>query len=250
MLPIGLFSYVYFVNGSQCWGGFSKRAFTNWGPMVYLAIPGLIAVTCEFVAFELLTFFAAHIDTASLAAQSVLLTTASTTFQVQFPLSITASTRVGNLIGARLTESAKVAKKVTLWAAVVVGVMNMILLSSLRFKITYLFNSDPKVVALVANVLPLVALFQLVDSMATNCSGVLRGVGRQKITTYVHLPAYYVVAMPISIVTAFTLNWGLFGLWIGVTLALLLVSVVEFIYIQYLDWDRCVDAAVRRNSMG
>jgi multidrug resistance protein, MATE family len=30
MLPILLILYVQFVEGSECWGGFSMRAFTNW----------------------------------------------------------------------------------------------------------------------------------------------------------------------------------------------------------------------------
>ena len=31
LLPLLLFLYVWLVDGSQCWGGFSKRAFSNWG---------------------------------------------------------------------------------------------------------------------------------------------------------------------------------------------------------------------------
>lgn len=31
LLPLFLFLYVWLIDGSQCWGGFSKRAFTNWG---------------------------------------------------------------------------------------------------------------------------------------------------------------------------------------------------------------------------
>lgn len=31
LTPILLVAYVYFVDGKQCWGGFTKRALTNWG---------------------------------------------------------------------------------------------------------------------------------------------------------------------------------------------------------------------------
>jgi multidrug resistance protein, MATE family len=31
LMPILLLLYVLFVAGYECWGGFSKRAFTNWG---------------------------------------------------------------------------------------------------------------------------------------------------------------------------------------------------------------------------
>lgn len=31
LIPILLVAYVYFIDGRQCWGGFSKRALSNWG---------------------------------------------------------------------------------------------------------------------------------------------------------------------------------------------------------------------------
>ena len=43
----------------------------------------------------------------------------------------------------------------------------------------YLFNNDPKVVALVASVLPLVSLFHVFDATAVVAGGVLRARGKQ-----------------------------------------------------------------------
>lgn len=53
LLPILLWIYVYIVNPSslECWGGFTKAAFTNWGPMAKLAIPGIVMVETEWLAF-------------------------------------------------------------------------------------------------------------------------------------------------------------------------------------------------------
>jgi multidrug resistance protein, MATE family len=31
LMPLLLLLYVVFIDGSQCWGGFSRRALTNWG---------------------------------------------------------------------------------------------------------------------------------------------------------------------------------------------------------------------------
>lgn len=45
LMPLLLFFYVKYVDGSQCWGGFSKRAFTNWWIMIKLALPGMIMVS-------------------------------------------------------------------------------------------------------------------------------------------------------------------------------------------------------------
>lgn len=199
LLPLTLFSYVYFVDGKQCWGGFSKNAFKNWVPMVKLALPGLIMVLAEFLAFEILTLASSYLGSTHLAAQSVLSTITALTFQIPFPMSIAASTRIANLIGATLSQPAKMAARVALVAAVFVGILNVTLLSSLRNFIPRLFTNDEDVRQLVAQILPLCAAFQLFDALAANCNGILRGLGRQEIGGYVNLFAYYVVSLIIPV---------------------------------------------------
>lgn len=75
--------------------------------MVKLALPGLVMIEAEFLAFEILTLASSYFGTAHLAAQSVLSTITALTFQVPFAISIAASTRIANLIGATLTDAAK-----------------------------------------------------------------------------------------------------------------------------------------------
>jgi MATE family multidrug resistance protein len=249
LMPFFLFLYVYFVAGSECWNGLTKRAFRNWGPMIQLALPGLVMVEAECLAFEVLTLASSWLGTTPLAAQSILSTIASIAFQIPFPVSISGSTRVANLIGATLVDAAKTSAKVTMGGAVIVGLLNMIVLSSLRHYMPLLFTSDEEVIKLVAGVLPLCAAFQLFDALAANCNGIMRGIGRQEIGGYVQLFSYYAIAMPISFGTTFGLNWGLFGLWSGVAIALCLVSIIEMIFLTQADWNRAVTDALRRNAM-
>ena len=250
LLPIGLFLYVRFFSksGMSCWNGFTRKAFSNWTPMVKLALPGVIMVEAEMIAFEVLTFGASFFGTTELAAQSVLATLTSITYQIPFPLSIAGSTRVANLIGATLSDAARVSTRVTFTAAVFVGILNVTLLSALRNLIPQLFTSDAEVIAIVSDILPLCAAFQLFDALAANCNGILRGLGRQEFGGYTQLFCYYVIAMPISFGTAFGLGWGLWGLWTGVAIALGIVAAIEFTYLYgFLDWDRSVEEAKLRN---
>ena len=166
--------------------------------MIRLSLSGLIMVEAEVLAFEVLTLAASFFGgTSYLAAQSVLATVISATFQLPFPISIAASTRIANLIGATLATSAKKAAKVAAFTAAAVGLINVILLSSLRGYIPQLFTSDPEVIEKVARVLPLCAAFQLFDALSACCNGILRGLGRQEIGGYVQVICYYLVAMPI-----------------------------------------------------
>jgi len=90
----------------------ASAALTIIGPMIKLALPGMIMVEAQYFAFEVLTLAASQFGSAHLAAQSVLVTVTSTTFNIPFPLSIAASTRVANLIGARLSGAARTSAKV------------------------------------------------------------------------------------------------------------------------------------------
>ena len=51
LLPLLLLLYVGLVDGSQCWGGFSTMAFDNMGIVFRLAVPGMIMVEAEWLAF-------------------------------------------------------------------------------------------------------------------------------------------------------------------------------------------------------
>ena len=188
--------------------------------MIRLALPGLVMVEAEALAFEILTLGSSYFGTTALAAQSVLSTLTTTTFQIPFPISVAASTRVANLIGATLSDAAKTAAKVAYVMAIGVGIFNLVILSSLKDFIPKLFTSDPDVTTLVSNILPICAAFQLFDSLAANSNGILRGLGRQEVGGYIQFFCYYAVAMPISFGTAFGLKWELYGLWTGVALAL------------------------------
>lgn len=250
LMPILLFLYVRFIDGYQCWGGFDRKALKNWMPMIKLALPGLVMVLAEFMAFEILTLSASWLGPTPLAAQSVLGSITGITFQIPFPMSVAASTRIANLIGATLALPAKTAAKVAMVFAIGVGIFNLLLLSLLRDFIPRLFTPDEEVIDLVAKLLPLCAAFQLFDALACNCNGILRGLGRQEIGGYVGLFAYYVVGLPISFGTGFGAGWGLYGLWSGPAIALGIVAAIEGVFIYKTSWERAVEDAHRRNAMG
>lgn len=247
LLPLCLFGYVALVDGRECWNGLDRRALRNWWPMIQLAIPGLITMLAEFLAFEILTLAASRLGLTALAAQSVISTVTVITFQAPFAIGISASTRIANLIGAGLPITAKLAAKVDIVAATIFGALNIILLSSLRNFIPSLLTDDPLVSAAVSKALPVCAAVQLFDSLATNCNGILRGLGRQEIGGYIGFLAFYVIAFPISFWTAFGLEWGLQGLWAGPVVGLAVVALVEGWFICAMSWEKAVEEAKERN---
>ncbi|KAK3940412.1 mate-domain-containing protein [Diplogelasinospora grovesii] len=246
LLPLLLVLYVRCFEGSECWKGFSWKAFSNWGPMIKLALPGMIMIEAQFSVLEILTIAAGQFGTAQLAAQSVLVTVTSTSFNIPFPLAIATSTRVANLIGAHLSSAAQTTAKVAIAAGCLVGLFNLTILATLRRQLALVFTADKDVVEIASTAMLVCAVMQVFDSLAAVSHGLLRGVGRQAIGGYANLFSYYFVALPISLSTAFALGWKLSGLWIGVTLGLAVVSALELLYLYNADWESAVAAAEAR----
>jgi multidrug resistance protein, MATE family len=214
--------------------------------MIKLALPGMIMIEAQFFVLQVLTISAGQFGTANLAAQSILISVTSTAFNIPFPLSIAASTRVANLIGTRLVDAARTSAKVALVAGLLVGSFNMIILGTLRFQLPLIFTDDAEAASIAARVLPVCAMMQVFDSLAAISHGLLRGIGRQVIGGYTNLFSYYFVALPISLATGFTLGWQLSGLWVGMTAGLAFVSATELLYLYCADWDRAVEQAEAR----
>lgn len=166
------------------------------------------------------------------------------TVQIPYAVAVAGAVRVGNLLGAQRPKLAQTASRVAMGLAILIAGVNSILLIVLRYRWGRLFSSEPEVVAAVAQVLPLVALFQLSDGLSGAAGGLLRGAGKSGIGAFINIIAYYVLGIPIGIAVAFTgPKWGLAGLWVGLTIALSSTGVLMSYVIWTMDWEKASDLA-------
>ncbi|KAI1817547.1 MATE efflux family protein [Poronia punctata] len=250
LLPVFLVLYIAFIKGSQCWGGFSIRALANWGPMMKLALPSMIMVEAEFLAFEAITLMCSTFGTGHLAAWGIIASMNTVSWQVPFAMSIASSSRIANLIGAGSPEAAKTTAKMAFLMTCVVSATTLTIYASARFYIPQLFTSDPSVIAMTAAVLPIAAVMQFFDGISTGAHGLLRGIGRQSVGGIANLVAYYVISLPISVFLGFKLGWKLEGFATGLTVGLITVSAIEYIYLIKADWYKATKEAEARNAEG
>ncbi|KAI5949386.1 ERC1 [Candida jiufengensis] len=240
------------INPRRCWGGINlKQAFEGWGNLASLAIPGLIMLEAEFIAFEILTLMASYINTKSLAAQSIGTTMASLTYQVPFAIGIASSSRIANFLGAGLADSAKVTTKVSLAFGGVISILNFLALYSFRRPIANAFTNDQEVIDIVLGIMWLIALMQVSDALNANSAGCLRGQGQTKIGGIVNLISYYLIGIPLSVYLSFYSPWrgSLHGLWIGCTVALTIIGVVQSYYALFADFNKLCDDARHRTTI-
>ncbi|KAL5115478.1 hypothetical protein ACEQ8H_006619 [Pleosporales sp. CAS-2024a] len=250
LLPILLWLHVYFVNPSalQCWPGFTRQACRHWGPMARLAVPGILMVETEWLAFDILTFSTSYLSTAHLAAQSIVMSLAVAMYHVPFSVGVAVSTRLGHLIGAGCLSSARRATRTYMVTFVVIGVVDFGFLTATRNALPKAFSSDAQVVAIVSTVLPLLAVFQCCDATTALANAMLRGLGLQAMGGCANLLVYHVIAVPLALFWCFAKDGKLVGLWAGCAVGSSCITVIEGVYMYCYDWKRAIDAAKTRDE--
>ena len=57
-------------------------------------------------------------------------------------------------------------------------------------------------------------------------TGALRGAGDTRTPMLCHFTAYWIIGLPLGAWLCFARGWGALGLWIGLSLALILIGIV------------------------
>ena len=87
-----------------------------------------------------------------------------------------------------------------------------------------LFVHDAAVIVLASHVLLVGGLFQIFDGIQTVSTGALRGLGETRSPMLANLVGFWVIGLPLGFVLCFVLKWGIYGIWIGLTLALVVIA--------------------------
>ncbi|KAI8343444.1 mate-domain-containing protein [Chlamydoabsidia padenii] len=243
-----LLGYInYLGHGKEGWGGWNwEECMKDWGVFMRLAIPGMLVVMSEWWAFEIASLASSYLGTLDLAAQSIVMTLSSCTYTIPYGLGVAVANRVGNSLGEANGQKAQHATMTALGFAVGLSALNSVVLLLMKDSIGFLFSPDKQVVALVAQVLPLLAFFQIADSLASVCGGIMRGLARQRISAKVNLVAFYGVALPSGFYLTFVLHQGLMGLWFGLCIALFLCAFGQAINLYGVNWQYEADKAHHR----
>lgn len=241
--------YAYYFVPRTAWTPIGRGVWQRWGLLARLGIAGIVQTASAWWSWELIGLAASFLGPVSLAAQSVLLLSASFTFQAPFALGAATSVRVGNLLGEGKARRAGIVTHASMAIAVAVGCIWSTMFLVFRTKWAYLFNNDPEVVSIVASVLPITAVYQVFDGTNNVGGGVLRARGMQVIGAWLNLSAYYILGIPIGILLAFHFDFQLAGLWIGLMVALMYSSILSvWIGIVRADWE--VEATKARERAG
>lgn len=194
--------------------------------LIALGLPAAVQISLEIGVFALVTALIGHLGATSLASHQIAMNTVSLTYMVPLGISSAAAVRVGQAIGRRDPQGAADAGG----SAIIFGAGFMTLagLGLLLFPraIGRIYTPDPAIIRSTVLLLAAGAAFQLFDGIQTVATGALRGAGDTRTPMICHFTAYWVIGLPFGAWLCFGRGWGAFGLWAGLSVALILIGVV------------------------
>ncbi|KAM5586076.1 protein DETOXIFICATION 18 [Rosa sericea] len=229
-------------NFEHTWEGFSLEPFQYIMTGLKLALPSATMECLEEWAFEILVFMGGLMPnstrTTSLLAMCV--NTQEIGYMVTYGLSVTASTRVSNELGAGNPGRAKNAMLVTLKLSLILS-FTIVLALTFGHNIwaRCFIDSSSNYSVLIedfASMTPLLAVSIILDSLQGVFSGVARGCGWQHLAVYVNLGTFYFIGMTIAGLLGFEFKLYAKGLWIGLICGLFCQASTLLLITQLKKW--------------
>ena len=166
-----------------------------------------------------------------LAAHQIALQTGSTSFMIPLGISIAASARIGQFVGAKNGRAAKTAGTVGIVTCGCVMAVFAVMFLVFKRNIIGIFLdlSDPanlQVIDLASQLLMIAALFQIADGIQVSGSLALRGMKDTFVGFKITIFSYLVVGCSSGWWLCFRAGFGANGLWFGMTIGLATAAVL------------------------
>ena len=248
--PVLLLPYMYWIGVlDEVWTGVQLReALAGLNEFLILGTAGMMQVCFEWWAFEIIYIFCGWMPNAevSIGTNSIVMNITSMCYMIYLGISVSASIRIGNALGAGLPHQASLTSRVALAISFSLSLFVATNLVTFRHYIPQLFTTDPAIDSLAESLGFVTASLQIPDSMNVVVQGALRGSGRQSLGAKLNFSAYYLLGIPFGSVLAFSFHKGLEGMWIGLSAALSTIAIVGVFIIQTSDWNLLAEQAKQR----
>lgn len=230
-----------------------RRLFAAWrrpdpAALARIARTGAPIGLCfmsEFLVFSVMTMFISRQGAVAAAAHQVAFNCMILFFSAAVAFAGAACIRVGNLYGGG--DKAALRTSVT-GIAVMSALIGCVLMAGMILNdeaLAAAFIGDAAVIPLTVAILHVVALFQVIDAMQVGLNGMLRGIGDVGAPFVMTTAAYWLVGIPLGYLLsgaplplglAPLAGFGVVGWWMGITVALFLVTLLLGLRVRAMFW--------------
>lgn len=203
--------------------------------LLALGLPAALQITVEIGVFALATTLIGRLGAVALASHQITLNTASLTYMVPLGISSAAAVRVGQAIGRKDIPGAANAGSAAIFIGAAFMSLAAVFLLAVPRWIARMYTPQEQVIERTVTLLAVCAAFQLFDGIQTVATGALRGAGDTRTPMFCHFAMYWMIGLPLGAWLCFRRGWGVTGLWIGLSLSLILIGCVLLVV-----WRRTV----------
>ena len=203
------------------------RTTYNTGDLKVLNRMGMMVglqMGMETALFSISGVMIGWLGTVPLAAHQVVASISTLGFMVYYGVGSAVSIRVSNFFGRGDIAGVR---RATLAGTHLLGLLAIsvsVFFLLVREHIGWLYTSSEDVVNLVAVLMVILVFYQFGDSLQIIFANALRGVADVTSMAVISFIGYFVIALPVSYVCGFVLDWGIEGIWVGYPVGLTLTG--------------------------
>ena len=203
------------------------RTTYNTGDLKVLNRMGMMVglqMGMETALFSISGVMIGWLGTVPLAAHQVVASISTLGFMVYYGVGSAVSIRVSNFFGRGDIAGVR---RATLAGTHLLGLLAIsvsVFFLLVREHIGWLYTSSEEVVNLVAVLMVILVFYQFGDSLQIIFANALRGVADVTSMAVISFIGYFVIALPVSYICGFVLDWGIEGIWVGFPVGLTLTG--------------------------
>ncbi len=194
--------------------------------LLRIGFPAATQILLEVGAFGAAAVLAGRLTPAALAAHQIALNCAALSYMVPLGVSSAAAVAVGQAIGRRDPVSARRDGFIAIGLGCAFMLCSAVTFVAAPGPILRVYTDNARVLTIGTGLLAIAALFQLFDGIQTVATGALRGLGNTRTPMLVNLGGYWLFGLPIGYLLCFQGKLGIYGLWIGLSVALVAIALV------------------------
>jgi multidrug resistance protein, MATE family len=198
--------------------------------LVALGLPAATQIMLEIGAFGSAALLAGRLSPIALAAHQIAINIASVSYMIPLGISSAAAITVGHAAGQGVQRVARQRGWVALSIGAILSFGSALTFLLIPEQLLSVYTRDPSVLAIGRNLLGVAAAFQLFDALQAVTTGALRGLGNTRFAMLVNLGGYWAFGLPLGALLCFSYGFGVYGLWYGLTLALVLIAAIQLAF--------------------
>lgn len=203
--------------------------------LIRLGLPAATQIMLEIGAFGAAAVLAGRLSAMALAAHQIAINIASVSYMIPLGISSAAAVTVGHATGRGAVRSARKRGYVALAIAGLLSLGSALTFFFFPNLLLGVYTTDGSILEIGRNLLAIAAIFQLFDAFQAVTTGALRGLGNTRIAMLVNLGGYWLFGLPVGAHLCFVYGFGVYGLWYGLTISLILISILLLIFWQRLS---------------